>query len=1541
MLRIKRILSMLIVIAMMVSMLYQTSFALTANSFSDIQNHWAMQRILKWADLGIIQGSEGKFKPNDSITRAEFCTIINNIFGFTALDDSGYDDITQDKWYYKHVMIAKKAGYISEFGKDIFAPNESISRQDIAKILSSLFQLTASKGTAIASMKDCESIAENARSAVDSLLEKGYMVGSSNKFFYPNNKITRAELIAVLDKMVSILYNKAGTYSATTINGNVIINQAGVELKDTSISGNLYLAPGIGEGEVTLNNVKVAGRTFINGGGSKSIHIENSTLGETIVSKQNNNIRIVLIGTSTIRSLELTSSIIIENNGSGSGIANIYIPKGLDTASIRIEIIEGSIGNIVLDSKVELVIKAGVKVSNMKLNATAKGSIISCEGKIQTVENQAEGISLNGRTLVSGSTVQVDGAKVTDIKATTGNQGGSTNSGNGGNNGSVPMWQLAWSDEFNGTTIDASKWNYDLGNGGSNPGWGNNEKELYTNDSKNVYQQEGLLNITAIKDTGNATYPYSSTRIKSQGKYSKRYGKIEAKIKLPEGKGLWPAFWMMPEDSAYGVWAASGEIDIMEAKGSINNQVGGTLHYGKAWPGNKYSGSTYTMTAGQTISNWHTYAIEWEPGEIRWYVDGKLYQTQNNWYSQGVNSADKYAFPAPFDQNFYIIMNLAVGGNYDGEPNENTLFPSTMQVDYVRIYELNGRAYKTPVEPTSTSEPLPEGYQVQADGNLIFNNQYENGFIEESDASLVAADTAVAKANGKWLFLHLTTGGNDFGGAGSISDETIGESKYAKADITSAGTQAYSVQLIKTATLGRGRYYKASFDGKSTGNRDISAKLSGDGDAGWATYSNGDTFSLTSEMKNYEFTFQMNQASDLKARFEFNLGLSTLPVWIGNVRLEEVAAPIVDVDATKTPLGDGNLIYNGTFDQGDMSRMRYWHLLNNNASAIGSVNTDTRELRVNIADGGTTLSAVQLIQKGMKLVSGQTYKVSFSSRATTARDISVELLSQDGSISYAGITAAGLNTTMEQRSFNFTMPSISDSNAQLVLNLGGTSGDVYIDNVVMTLESQYLDPSVVLFPLQNGFFQNPTLEPWGSYIHNDGATGSVSVENGQAKVSLTNTGNETWSIQLFQNAMSIAAGIDYEVSFDARSTTDRSIELVLDDSSYTRYLDETASLTSEMKHFSYTMKLNSPQTLNLKFLLGNIEGASGAYDMYIDNVVCEVKVGKQHVNMLENGTFTEGSEGTDNWTVWSDAGATCSVLDGVMDVKLLSTGNEFWSNQLIQGDFALASGKSYVLTFDASSSVDRTIKAILENSQNYTKYLEQEIVLDSNTHTYTLFINGVDDSNVHLVFALGKINEVLAEHDVFISNVSLMENPYGYQTPPPPTSHELLNGTFDTNLDNWTIYFNDGAGGTNSSISAMDGMASAVFSGYDGWFQWSTQLYQDHIRLEAGRTYSLSFDIWLAPVTSGAAIDISTKPILVEIGSGSQNINTKYLATQTVTASAITVDTTTVTKTFEFTMPETGDENGKLIFMLGSNNVEGVNFKPHTIYIDNVTLVKD
>lgn len=243
---------------------------------------------------------------------------------------------------------------------------------------------------------------------------------------------------------------------------------------------------------------------------------------------------------------------------------------------------------------------------------------------------------------------------------------------------------LVWSDEFNATRLDPQKWYFESGDGSQYglTGWGNNELQWYLPDSAAL--SNGTLRITARKESSNGK-AYTSARIITRDRFAFRYGRIEARMKLPAGQGLWPAFWLLPQDSPYGGWAASGEIDIAEARnlGSAGgNTIYGVIHYGGQWPNNVSSGESYGVSSDIT-ADFHTYALEWDPTEIRWYVDGILFAVRNSWFSSAA------AFPAPFDQQFYILLNLAVGGNFPGAPTTSTVFPATMEVDYVRVYSGN------------------------------------------------------------------------------------------------------------------------------------------------------------------------------------------------------------------------------------------------------------------------------------------------------------------------------------------------------------------------------------------------------------------------------------------------------------------------------------------------------------------------------------------------------------------------------------------------------------------------------------------------------------------------------------------------------------------------------------------------------------------------------------------------------------------------------------------------------------------------------------
>lgn len=243
-------------------------------------------------------------------------------------------------------------------------------------------------------------------------------------------------------------------------------------------------------------------------------------------------------------------------------------------------------------------------------------------------------------------------------------------------------WRLVWQDEFDGTAVDTTKWNFEVNGGGG----GNNELQYYTARPQNASVANGLLSIHARAErycAEDGCRDYTSARLTTRNKGDWLYGRIEARARLPGGQGLWPAIWMLPTDWNYGGWAASGEIDIMEAVNAGaagGNTVYGTLHYGGAWPNNVHKGGN-TVPDSSIIDNFHVYAVEWEPKEIRFYVDGRLYHTATEWWSSGG------AFPAPFDRRFHVLLNVAVGGNWPGAPNAATRFPQRMDVDYVRVYQ--------------------------------------------------------------------------------------------------------------------------------------------------------------------------------------------------------------------------------------------------------------------------------------------------------------------------------------------------------------------------------------------------------------------------------------------------------------------------------------------------------------------------------------------------------------------------------------------------------------------------------------------------------------------------------------------------------------------------------------------------------------------------------------------------------------------------------------------------------------------------------------
>ena len=348
---------------------------------------------------------------------------------------------------------------------------------------------------------------------------------------------------------------------------------------------------------------------------------------------------------------------------------------------------------------------------------------------------------------------------------------------------------MVWSEEFDGTQIDPETWFFATGDGtekGLPGGWGNNELQYYLPDNAQV--ANGVLSITARQEIAEGLN-YTSARINTEDRFAVQYGRIEASIKLPAGQGLWPAFWMLPQDTTYGNWAASGEIDIVETinlDGSGSDEIFGTIHFGGEFPANSSAGTTYTPSADIT-TEFHTYAVEWDEFEIRWYFDDTQYAMQNAWSSTAA------PFPAPFDQPFHILLNVAVGGNFPGSPDSSTVFPATMEVDWVRVYS-GEDVPSAPTEPT-VAAPTP----TEPAGNVIslFSDAYTDiagiDYNPDWGQATVVTQEDIA-GNNTLKYAGLNYQGTDF--AGNAQDVSGMDSLHV--DFWTADSTALNVFLISS-----------------------------------------------------------------------------------------------------------------------------------------------------------------------------------------------------------------------------------------------------------------------------------------------------------------------------------------------------------------------------------------------------------------------------------------------------------------------------------------------------------------------------------------------------------------------------------------------------------------------------------------------------------------------------------------------------------------------------------------------------------------------
>ena len=420
---------------------------------------------------------------------------------------------------------------------------------------------------------------------------------------------------------------------------------------------------------------------------------------------------------------------------------------------------------------------------------------------------------------------------------------------------SIDGYNLLWSDEFDGSgEIDQTKWNYEP----HEPGWTNNELQEYTTSTDNVFVRDGNLVLKAIKTEENGQVHYTSGKVTGQNKTDFQYGKVVVSAKVPEGQGLWPAIWMMPKDeSYYGQWPKCGEIDIMESLGHDTTTSYSTIHYGE--PHGEQQGTIVREGADSFSAKFHEYSVEWEPGEMRFYTDGELVLTCNDWFT-AVEGEDDKPYPAPFDQPFFVQMNLAVGGNWPGDPDETTDFDNAeFQIDYVRVYQK--AEYDTDV-----TRPPTTFMEADASGNFIRNGDFSVAEDLDDDTD--------------WKFLLFYEGE----GAAEIKDGEIIITS------TNCGTEEYSVQLVQPdLPMIKGHKYRVTFDIRADEARKCIVCVSAP-NAGWIRYLPDTSIDVDTEWQTYTFEFEMKEKDDNNGRLEFNMGAhgDTATIHITNVRVEEI-----------------------------------------------------------------------------------------------------------------------------------------------------------------------------------------------------------------------------------------------------------------------------------------------------------------------------------------------------------------------------------------------------------------------------------------------------------------------------------------------------------------------------------------------------------------------------------------------------------------------------------------------------------------------------
>lgn len=1184
-----------------------------------------------------------------------------------------------------------------------------------------------------------------AQMAKDSSLTKEELLGA----YSPKKTVTKAGLKKMLDKRFPNVLTKSGVVKKK---GNVIIQKSGVTLKNTHVQGNLIIAEGVGKGSVTLSNVQVDQLTVVRGGGKNSVKVKGNTeLSNVILQNKKQEVAFKIDDKAKVKNIvvaDQSKSVIIKGDAEEVSIRAKKINVSLQEAEIKsLQVEQQAKGTALSFDK---------KTKVQKAQVFAKDTKISGEGSVENIEVHAEGLKADLKnigtiTLDKGiKKAEVNGenkadsskgdknreeTKKEDSKETHNQdtkESSTSSSESSGENGqaqttepvvkksdlSYDGYQLKWADEFDGSTLDRSNWNVEL----HDPKWVNDEQQAYVDSEDNIQVKDGVLRIKPKKvKNSDGSYSYTSGRVNTQGHQKYKYGLFEARVKVPKTQGYLPAFWMMPEDEdLYGQWPKCGEIDCMEVMGQNTKKAYGTIHYGTP---HKEDQGTCDLTEGDYAEEYHTFDLEWFPDHMNWYMDGILYHTTNQWYT-AKDGKEKISYPAPFDQDFYIILNLAVGGSWVGYTDDTTDFDQEYDIDYVRVYQKDSYDTKNIKIPEEKVDTLPV-----CDQNLL--------------SPVTSKDWTLGLANG-----------------GKAIMTSQGDAICIKTE--NKGTVDYSVQPkqsgIQLDQLGE---YEFSFDAYASEGRTLTADLCSP-DNGWAKYPANNTVHLTTEKQHFSYHFTMTGLTDKNCQAEFNMGNGdTADVSISNVKLVKTGQGQA-VDKTTS---DGNYVFNGGFQEGK-NYLGNWDISVVNDGKVYVTNDSPYARMLSVTPGKSGGAVIK--QSGLYLKQGCSYQISLLSSADLRNTEEVT------------VTLGGKQVTFTDKEENvkegldrytgIITTDDADVTEEILITVGGDK-EVRLDDVSVVLASS--DENM----LKNGNFEEG-LSSWSPYVDVN-ATAELSAKEGYFLADISNTGKADWQVQLKQAIVGVKGGHTYRLSFEASSTVDRSIKLSIqrDQGDYKSFGAIDADLTSENKAFSTTF---TPEDTDCDKLVAQFSlGAKTTYGENGDAIPEETPASLIKITKVKlvDTTPDEGEKSnlladvTWEKNVCGDQGAEgeITVAGGKFTAQVLKAGSQDWGIQFkapITGK--LKAGKKYCLTFTASSTRARSIKvAVMEDGAPYTWIGGGEISLDETSKEQTVSLDVTNDklynekgelrTPVVVQFSLGKVGEEVLASTITIENISLTE----------------------------------------------------------------------------------------------------------------------------------------------------------------------------------------